>query len=216
MIWGAVLEEPDPLSACLPRVSRDLRGVPLLPPPLHLFLYPLTPFLADILSLPCVFLTFHPFLSPPPLYPLCTSLFPLLSVILIFSKTSFPELWELADSEGHCQTDSSHHKQLVGVGMPTALHFQTSSFWQVIFFIMLIVIFPVIVFLPYDFSLGCGASVWDQAILLSGPENKDDSNKKESQLLFHFISAGKSGWGRNKGAIIIIKFKKKGLWLSIA
>lgn len=61
---------------------------------------------------------------------------------------------------------------------------------------------------------GKSVTLRDQAILLSGPENKDDSNKKESQLLFHFISTGKSGWGRNKGAIII-KFKEKGLWLSI-
>lgn len=208
MIWGAVLEEPDPPSACLPRVGRNLGGVALRPPSLHLSLYPLTPFSADIFSLPSS-------LSPPPLYRLCTSLFPPLSVILISSKTSFPELWQLADSEGHCQTDSSHHKQLVGVGLPAALQFQTNSFWQVIFLLCWLLFFQLLFFFPMTSAWGWGASVWDQAILLSGPENKDDSNKKESQLLFHFISTGKSGWGRNKGAIII-KFKKKGLWLSIA
>lgn len=61
---------------------------------------------------------------------------------------------------------------------------------------------------------GKSVTLRDQAILLSGPENKDDSNKKESQLLFHFISTGKSSWGRNKGAIII-SLRKRGLWLSI-
>lgn len=41
---------------------------------------------------------------------------------------------------------------------------------------------------------GKSAGLWDQAILLPWIENKDDSNKKENQLLFHSISTGKSGW----------------------
>lgn len=86
-------------------------------------------FFAAVPSPPFVFLTYNP--SPAPL--LCLlSLHPppLLSVILISSKTSFPELWELADSEGHHQTltDSSRHKQLVGVGVLAAIQFQTRSF----------------------------------------------------------------------------------------
>lgn len=79
------------------------------------------------------------------------SLFPPPSVILISSKTSFPRLWELADSGGHHRTltDSSRHKQLVGVGVLAALQFQARSFWQVIFlwcwllFSLLLFFFPV-------------------------------------------------------------------------
>lgn len=41
---------------------------------------------------------------------------------------------------------------------------------------------------------GKSAGLWDQAILLPWIENKDDSNKKQNQLLFHSISTGKSGW----------------------
>lgn len=144
MIWGAVHEESDPPSACLHGVSRNLRGVLLLPPPLTptFFSHPLS----------SIRLSHLPPFSPslPPLPPPFTSLFPPLSVILT-SKTYFPGLWELADTEGHRQTltDSSHHKQLVGVGMLAALQFQTRSFWQVIFswcwllFSLLLCFFPV-------------------------------------------------------------------------
>lgn len=85
-----------------------------------------TPLLAPFLSFNPHFLQLFPLLHssfspstllPPPLPPPLLIPLPPLSVILISSKTSFPGLWELADSEGHCQTltDSSHHKQLVGV-----------------------------------------------------------------------------------------------------
>lgn len=109
-------------------------------------------------------------------------------------------------------TDSSRHKQLVGVSMLAALQFQTRSFWQVIFFWCLL-LFSLLLFFFTVTSYrggwgGKSATLWDQAILLSGPENTDDSNKKENQLLFHFISTGKSDWHRNKGPIII-KFKKR-------
>lgn len=106
----------------------------LLPPPLlHLLLYPLIPTFLQLS--PLLHSSFSPTTLLPPPYSassLCIPLSPSppLSVILISSKTSFPELWELADSEGHHQTltDSSRHKQLVGVGMLAALQFQTRSF----------------------------------------------------------------------------------------
>ncbi len=151
MIWGAVHEESDPLSACLRGVSRDLRGV------LYSLLLPSTSLLSSPLFCrdPLFYIRLphlQPFslpLTPPP--PLSTSLLPPLSVILISSKTSFPWLWELAHRGGHHRTptDSSHHKQLVGVGMLAALQFQARSFWQVIFlwrwllFSLLLFFFPV-------------------------------------------------------------------------
>lgn len=62
---------------------------------------------------------------------------------------------------------------------------------------MTLIIFTVIVFLSRDLKIeGKSAALRDHAFLLSGPENKDDSNKKERQLLFHFISIGKSSWGQ--------------------
>lgn len=39
-------------------------------------------------------------------------------------------------------------------------------------------------------------------------KTKDDSDENKKQVVFHFISTGKSDLGRNKGAIII-KLKKK-------
>lgn len=53
-----------------------------------------------------------------------------LPVVLIFSKPSFPKLWELAESDGHhwTHTDSTSHKQPLGAGVLAALQFQTRCF----------------------------------------------------------------------------------------